>query len=70
MRMQLHYTFQHIDACIKAALFEASLLVNSGPRESSMNPALRQAWTELVTAADLNDHMHEVGQAEANAFIS
>ncbi len=34
-----------------------------------MNPALRHAWTQLVTAADLDDHMRDVGQAEANAWL-
>jgi SAM-dependent methyltransferase len=34
-----------------------------------VNPALRHAWTQLVTAADLDNHMHEVGQAEANAWL-
>jgi SAM-dependent methyltransferase len=34
-----------------------------------MNPALRRAWTQLVTAADLDNHMREIGQAEANAWL-
>jgi Methyltransferase domain len=34
-----------------------------------MNDALHHAWTQLVTASDLDDHMHQVGQAAANAAL-
>ena len=34
-----------------------------------MDNPLRRAWTERVTAADLDDHMHQVGQAAANAEL-
>ena len=34
-----------------------------------MDNPLRRAWTELITAADLDDHMHQVGQAAANAEL-
>ncbi len=34
-----------------------------------MDTALRHAWTELVSAADIDDHMHQVGQAAANAAL-
>ena len=34
-----------------------------------MDDALRHAWTKLITAADLDDHMHQVGQAAANAEL-
>ena len=39
------------------------------PSDEAVNPTLRQAWTELITAADLDDHMREVGQGEANALL-
>lgn len=34
-----------------------------------MDNPLRRAWTKLITAADLDDHMHQVGQAAANAEL-
>ena len=34
-----------------------------------MDDALRHAWTKLISAADLDDHMHQVGQAAANAAL-
>ena len=34
-----------------------------------MDDALRHAWTKLITAADLDDHMAQVGQARANAKV-
>lgn len=34
-----------------------------------MDNALRHAWTKLITAADLDDHMAQVGQARANAEL-
>lgn len=34
-----------------------------------MDEALRRAWTQQITAADLDDHMHRVGQAAANAEL-
>ncbi len=34
-----------------------------------MDPALRHAWTELVSATDIDEHMHQVGQAAANAEL-
>lgn len=34
-----------------------------------MDEALRRAWTQIVIAADLDDHMHQVGQAAANAEL-
>ena len=35
----------------------------------SMDNALRLAWTELISAADLDDHKHQVGQVAANAEL-
>jgi hypothetical protein len=34
-----------------------------------MDANLRKAWTEVVTGADLDRHLAEVGQAEANAGL-
>lgn len=34
-----------------------------------MDNTLRRAWTGLISAADLDDHMHKVGQAAANAAL-
>jgi 2-polyprenyl-3-methyl-5-hydroxy-6-metoxy-1,4-benzoquinol methylase len=34
-----------------------------------MDEILRQAWTQQITEADLDDHMHQVGQAAANAEL-
>ena len=34
-----------------------------------MDEALRHAWTQIVTAADLDEHMQRVGQATANAEL-
>ena len=34
-----------------------------------MDDALRHGWTKLISASDLDDHMHQVGQAAANAAL-
>lgn len=34
-----------------------------------MDNALRHAWRRLITAADLDDHMAQFGQARANAEL-
>ncbi len=34
-----------------------------------MDAALRHAWTRLVSANDIDEHMHQVGQAAANAEL-
>ncbi len=34
-----------------------------------MDKSLRHAWTTLIAPADLDDHMHRVGQAAANAAL-
>jgi hypothetical protein len=34
-----------------------------------MDPSLRDAWTRIVSAGDLDDHMQAVGQAQANAAL-
>ena len=34
-----------------------------------MDAALRHAWTRLITADDIDEHMHQVGQAAANADL-
>lgn len=39
------------------------------PIMDGMDPALRKAWTETVTAADYDQHMANVGQAQANAEL-
>lgn len=35
-----------------------------------MNPTLRHAWTEVISADDIDEHMHKVGQAQANAQLT
>jgi SAM-dependent methyltransferase len=35
-----------------------------------MDPALRRAWTETVTAADYEQHMSNIGQAQAIAALT
>jgi hypothetical protein len=35
-----------------------------------MDPELRRAWTEIVTAADYEQHMRSIGQAEAAAELT
>jgi hypothetical protein len=35
-----------------------------------MNPELRRAWTEIVTAEDYEEHMRAVGQAQAAAALT
>jgi hypothetical protein len=34
-----------------------------------MDYALRRAWTDRISIADLDNHMHKVGQAAANAAL-
>lgn len=34
-----------------------------------MDAALRRAWTKLVSANDIDAHMHQIGQAAANAEL-
>ena len=35
-----------------------------------MDPSLRQAWTEIVTADDYEEHMASIGQAQAAAELT
>jgi SAM-dependent methyltransferase len=35
-----------------------------------MDPRLRQAWTEIVTADDYDEHMASIGQAQASAALT
>lgn len=35
-----------------------------------MDPELRRAWTEIVTAADYDQHMTAIGQAQAAAELT
>lgn len=35
-----------------------------------MDPALRRAWTEIVTAEDYEEHMRAIGQAQAAAELT
>ena len=35
-----------------------------------MDPGLRRAWTEIVTAADYDGHMASIGQAQAAADLT
>jgi hypothetical protein len=35
-----------------------------------MDPELRRAWTEIITAEDYEEHMASIGQAQADPRFS
>ena len=48
----------------------ASVPFRRGCSRTTMDEALRRAWTEIVTPADYEEHMARIGQAQAGADLT
>jgi len=53
----------------QAGIFRPKSATQTGVRWN-MDPSLRQAWTEIVTADDYEEHMASIGQAQAAAELT